>query len=105
MHWLLLDWGLFPFSLIAVLAAGLAYMHYRQRHAATISQLMPSVKKTYYEIFIKRVVNGSLGVVSNFVLIISVSVGLLALGRLLLSVWGVKCFQVCSRGIGNVFSE
>lgn len=89
---LFLKWGLFPFSLIAILAAGLAYVHFRQKESATISNLIPSVKKTYYEVFIKRVVNGSLGAISNFVMIISISLGVLALGRLILSVSGVHGF-------------
>lgn len=79
------DWGLFPFSLIAILAAGLAYVYYHNQQSATISSLLPSLRKTYYELFLQRVVNGSLGVISNFVLIISVSIGILTMGRLILS--------------------
>jgi choline-glycine betaine transporter len=82
---LFIKWGLFPFSLIALIAAGLAYVYYYQQQAATISHLLPSVKKTYYEVFIKRVVTGSLGTISNFVFIISISIGILTAGRLILS--------------------
>ena len=89
-HWLLLDWGIFPFALIAILAAGLAYMYYQQHQAATVAALLPNIKKTYYNLFIKRVLNGFIGAVSNFVIIISVSVGLLSLGRLLLMAMNIN---------------
>lgn len=80
-----IKWGLFPFSLIAILAAGLAYVYYYRQESATISNLLPNVRKTYYEVFIKRVVNGSLGAISNFAFIISISIGILTTGRLILS--------------------
>lgn len=89
LHMHLAIWGLFPWSLIAIFAAGLGYIHYQHQESATISNLINNLRHTYYDTFIKRVANSTLGVVSNFVLIISICLGVLVLGKFVLTWLGI----------------
>lgn len=95
---LLVEWGLFPWSLYALLACIFAYLHFHDGEPALLSALLPPLKSTYHDRFIRRGINTFMSAVSNGALTIMLVIITLQITIFMLHILGLDNTQYIKAG-------
>ncbi|GEM_PF-2683796 len=81
---LFLDWGLFPWSLYGILACMLAFFYFHENQPGLFSAILPPLKSTYRDRFIRRGINLFSNIVTNIAFTIMLMMIILQFGIIIL---------------------
>jgi len=82
---LLTEWGLHPWPLVALFAVSIGYGYYEEKRLPLFSSLFPTLRDTYIDQIIKRMLHFILGAITSFYLALIISLGAFQLSEFFIS--------------------